>query len=152
MLKDFLRGVLFISLPVFATGVVCVVMCAGAVHILQTNSHEPDPFDARPFDPQEWAAADPQDRAAMARDAIRHLPAGLPEADIQALLGEGEVQALGEGKGCHTNPFTGGAPFGAIRTHSYSLGRASLLWVDVGTDGRVIQAGIWRNSSDSWRD
>jgi hypothetical protein len=150
MLKDFLRGVLFISLPVFVAG---VATCAGSVLTFRAVTDSPDPFNARPFDPKEWAAADPRGRAAMARDAIRHLPAGLPEADVHALLGEGEVQTLlREGKGGHTNPFTGGAPFGAIRTHSYYLGRKSILEIRVGTDGRVIDAVIWYREFDSWVD
>jgi len=151
MLKDFLRGVLFISLPVFATGVAGVVVCAGAVQILRTNTHQPDPFDARPFDPREWAAADPKDRAAMARDAIRHLPVGLPESDMQALLGKGDVCDTHPFR-CDTNPFTGVATFGAIRSHKYYLGRKSFLWVRVGTDGRVIEAELWNREFDSWCD
>jgi hypothetical protein len=145
MLKDFLRGVLFISLPVFAGG---VATCAGAVLILRAvTTYAPDPFEAHPFDPAEWAAADPKGRAAMARDAIRHLPAGLPEADIRALLGDdctvrdtlqlNTLQLIGHGRN------------GTVRRYEYDLGSWSgvyfddtFLWIHVGADGRVIKAEI----------
>src|SRR5262249_24582172 len=97
--------------------------------------------DARPFDPAAWAAADSTDRAAMARDVIRHLPAGLPEADIEPLLGKGEVW--------ETRRLIGSSPGGAVRTYEYYLGcwsgryyDSTFLWVHVGADGRVIKAVI----------
>jgi hypothetical protein len=93
-----------------------------------------DPFDARPYDTAAWAAAEPEDRAAMARDAIRHLPAGLPEADIEPQLGKGEVWEARQMIGC--------CPFGTVRTYWYYLGcwsfryyDATFLWVHVGRTG-----------------
>lgn len=132
------------------------VACTGSIAAFTYAGRWLDPFEARRFEAQEWAAAAPEDRAAMARDAIRHLPAGLPEAEIQALLGRcsvhetrrltrtappGVVQEL---------PWYGGsAPPGAVRTYSYYLGSWSVayhddtfLWVHVGEDGRVIAAVI----------
>jgi hypothetical protein len=102
-----------------------------------------DPFDTRPFDPKAWAEADMDGKAAMARDAIRHIRAGMPENDIRGLLGEREPH--------ETRRLTGSAPPGALRTYSYPLGfwgssfygyDSTYLWVHVGADGKVIAAVI----------
>lgn len=119
-----------------------VVACAGVVLGLGAIARRLDPFEARPFDPAAWAAADHEERAAMARDAIRHLPHGTPEADIEPLLGRpGEV--------IETPRLTASYPGGAVRTHSYYLGcwsgryyDSTFLWVHVGADGRVVAAVI----------
>jgi hypothetical protein len=47
-----------------------------------------DPFDDRPFDPVNWAAADEQQRGPMARDAARHVPPGTPIERVRELLGK----------------------------------------------------------------
>jgi hypothetical protein len=129
------RKVLFVTLPVvvFPTGAVAVL-----VYVL---THQLDRFDARPFDPATWANADNKQRAAMSRDAIRHLPAGLPEAEIELLLGKGEVE--------ETQRLIGRRPRGAVRTYVYYLGcwsgtyyDSTFLWVHVGEDGRVTEAVI----------
>jgi hypothetical protein len=77
----------------------------------------------------------------MARDVIRHLPAGTPEADIEALLGKAGVE--------ETARLTASRPAGAVRTYSYYLGSWSLLyydstflWVHVDAEGRVVAAVI----------
>jgi len=100
-----------------------------------------DPLEARPFDPASWAAADSLGRAAMARDAIRHLPPGTPEAEVVRLLGPGPVTP--------SRRLTASAPRRAVRTYEYHLGGwgfpyddSTFLWVHVGADGRVIEAVI----------
>ncbi len=54
----------------------CVAPCTVFVFIVDWL----DPFAGQAFDPQAWAVAKPEERAAMARDAIRYSPPGLPEA------------------------------------------------------------------------
>jgi hypothetical protein len=66
----------FLIALTMATG---LVVCG---HILING---PDPFAARRFDPEAWSTADSKGRAAMTRDAIRHLPTGLPEFEITKL-------------------------------------------------------------------
>src|SRR4051794_15399263 len=44
-----------------------------------------DPFAAQQFDVAAWATADHEGRAAMTRDAIRHLPPGPPRAQNQGV-------------------------------------------------------------------
>jgi hypothetical protein len=113
-----------------------------------------DPFAARRFDPESWSTADSKGRAAMARDAIRHMPPGLPEAEITKLLGEaGDVIAteklVGSTPGGPLPRFGGSAPAGSVRTYSYYLGSWSnwayddtFLWVHVDNEGRVVAAVI----------
>ena len=60
------------------TVVVAVAVVAGLIAAAVALDRYLDPFDDRPFDQALWAAAEPQDRGPMARDAIRHLPVGLP--------------------------------------------------------------------------
>jgi hypothetical protein len=115
----------------------------------------PDPFAARRFDPEAWSTADSKGRAAMTRDAIRHLPAGLPESEITKLLGEaGDVIAteklVGSTPGGPLPLFAGSAPAGSVRTYSYDLGSwgpsrgydSTFLWVHVNSNGRVVAAVI----------
>ena len=77
----------------------------------------------------------------MSRDAIRRLPPGTPEADIEPLLGRCKVW--------ETTRLIGVNPGGSVRTHTYYLGSWSTryyddtyLWVHVGADGRVVEAVI----------
>jgi hypothetical protein len=100
-----------------------------------------DPFEARSFDMAAWAAADTLGRAAMARDAIRHLPPGTPESEVERLLGPGPV--------VDSQRLTASAPGAAVRTYCYHLGGgwafyydSTFLWVHVGADGRVVEAVI----------
>ncbi len=119
-----------------------LVVCGGLALGIRALAQLLDPFDARPFDTATWLAARDEERAAMARDAFRHLPPGTLEADIQPLLGKpGEVIA--------TPKLTSSYPRAAVRTHSYYLGSWSLryydstfLWVHVGVNGRVVAAVI----------
>jgi hypothetical protein len=118
-----------------------VGLCVGLALGVRAVARRLDPFEARPFDPEAWAAADTEGRAAMARDAIRHLPAGTPEADVVALLGQTQVD--------ETVRLTGSGPPGAVRTYSYYLGfwgaiyyDSTFLWVHVDADGRVVAAVI----------
>jgi hypothetical protein len=130
------QKVLFVTVPI-------AVLPTGALTVLVyalTHTHQPDPFDARPFDPATWASANDEQRAAMSRDAIRHLPPGLPEDEIEPLLGEGYVDK-------HNEKYPSGVgPQGAARTYWYGLGGRSgtryFLWVHVGEDGRVMEAVI----------
>jgi hypothetical protein len=47
-----------------------------------------DPFDRLSFSATTWAQRAPRGRAPMARDLIhRHLPSGLPSAQVKTLLG-----------------------------------------------------------------
>ena len=128
------RAILLLVL--ILTGVGLVLLAVSAV------VNRPDPLDARPFDRATWAAADSYDRAPMAKDAIRHLPAGLPEAEVVALLGKpGEV--------IETHRLTTSRPRGAVQTYSYFLGSwsyeyfdSTFLWVHVDAAGRIVEAVI----------
>ena len=103
-----------------------------------------DPFDDRPFDPALWAAADEQQRGPMARDALRHLPVGLPAERVREQLGEAEVVPAGGDR-------WGMRPRQA-ETWSYWLGcwsgigpygfDSAFLYVHFGPDGQVIAAEI----------
>jgi hypothetical protein len=124
-------------LPLVCVGC-CVIPCAGLYFLDLCIS----PFKSDPFDPQVWAAASPEERAAMAWDAIRHLPPGMPESEVQRLLGKRETRA--------TREITRYAPATAVRTYCYWLGCTSpytaaddsYLWVHVNEDGRVVRAEI----------
>ena len=83
----------------------------------------------------------------------RHLPPGLPEAEIQALLGPCSVHETRRLTGSSPDGplplYSGTAPPGAVRTYSYYLGTWSLayfddtfLWVHVDEGGHVIAAVI----------
>jgi hypothetical protein len=118
-----------------------VALCAGLALGVCAIVRCLDPFEGRPFDSAAWAAADVDGRAAMARGAIRCLPAGMPEAKIEALLGKTDVE--------ETVRLTASRPPGAVRTYSYYLGcwsgiyyDSTYLWVHVDTEGRVIAAVI----------
>jgi hypothetical protein len=127
-----------ILLRVAYGGAACLALVACGLLVLYWF----DPFRAKPFEKVAWAKANAYGRAAMTRDAIRHLPAGLLESEIEPLLGKsGEV--------IETHRLTKRAPSGAVRTYSYYLGSWSLaayddtfLWIHVGDDGRVIEAEI----------
>jgi hypothetical protein len=130
--KERSRTILFLAVLALGAG-----LALGA----RTLIRHLDPFEARPFDPAAWAAADHEGRASMARDAIRHLPAGTPEADIEAMLGKTRVE--------ETVRLTASGPQGAVRTYSYFLGcwsaiyyDSTFLWVHVDAEGRVIAAVI----------
>jgi len=132
-----------IALLAVSASVLIVVLVGVAVAV----DHYLDPFDGRAFDPAAWAAADSQGRGPMARDAIRHLPAGLPADRVRALLGD-------------PDPFPG--PGGAVdgfghtlrypETWAYALGcRSSLSWygldsaflyVHFDSSGAVVSAEI----------
>jgi hypothetical protein len=110
-----------------------------AVHLL-TSRH--DPFAVRRFDTTSWAAADHEGRAAMARDAIRHLPTGLPEAEIVTLLGKPDEVI-------ETQRLTRSGPPNSARTYSYYLGSwgwpgydSTFLWVHVDGEGRIVSGVI----------
>jgi hypothetical protein len=103
-----------------------------------------DPFDDRPFDPAVWATGDEVERGPMARDAIRHLPSGLPAARVRELLSEPQlVPAGGDRWGMRPRQ---------AETWSYWLGCWSglgpygfddaFLYVHFGSDGRVVAAEI----------
>jgi hypothetical protein len=90
----------------------------------------------------------------MARDAIRRLPPGLPEAEITKLLGEAESviateKLVGSTPGGPLPRFGGSAAAGSVRTYSYYLGSwsnwafdSTFLWVHVDNQGRVVAAVI----------
>jgi hypothetical protein len=122
--------------------VAALVLGAGLAEGTRAIFRQLDPFEARSFDRAAWAVADNEGRAAMARDAIRHLPSGLPASDIEPLLGKCE-------RVIETHRLTASGPRGAVRTYSYYLGGwgfpyydSTFLWVHVGADGRVIEAVI----------
>lgn len=130
------------TLKLSLLAVATVVSCTGLVFGTHTLLQRLDPFAARKFEPESWAAARDEERAAMARDAIRNLPTGLLETDIEPLLGAPH-------KVIATHRLTNSGPRKAVRTYSYYLGCWSLayydstfLWIHVGEDGRVISAEI----------
>jgi hypothetical protein len=106
-----------------------------------------DPFDDQPFDPAAWAATGSQGRGRMARDAICHLPAGLPAARVRALLGEPEPVP---GPGGPVDGF--GNRLQHSETWSYYLGcwsrlswyafDSAFLYVHFGPGGQVAAAEI----------
>jgi hypothetical protein len=136
------RRRLFVLLALAASGVV-----VGLVVAVVALDRYLDPFDDRLFDTRAWAAADSQGRGPMARDAIRHLPEGLPAARVRELLG-------------NPDPFPG--PGGTVdgfgnrlrypETWAYYLGSwsslswygldSAFLYVHFGQDGRVASAEI----------
>jgi len=123
------RNLLFVAMLTLLIG-------TGAVTVITyTHTYRSDPFDSRPFEATDWAAAEPSERAAMSRDAIRKLPTGLPETEIERLLGPGDIVA--------TKWLIGSEPDGAVRTHLYYLGGyKTFLWVHISRDGCVTEAVI----------
>jgi len=122
-------------------GFALVALCAGLAACVHVAMKLLDPLNAQRFDSASWATADHEGRAAMARDAIRHLPAGLPETEIEKLLGPARIE--------ETHRLTHSAPRGSVRTYSYHLGGwgllyydSTFLWVHVDREGRVIAAVI----------
>lgn len=67
--------------------VLSVIVALGTVGGLVALDRYFDSFDDEPFDRATWAAADEKRRGSMARDAIRHLPTGLPAERVRELLG-----------------------------------------------------------------
>jgi outer membrane protein assembly factor BamE (lipoprotein component of BamABCDE complex) len=64
-----------------------LVIVSGVVGFVALDRYL-DPFDDRPFNVAEWAAADEQRRGPMARDAARHVPSGMTAERVRELLGE----------------------------------------------------------------
>lgn len=107
-----------------------------------------DPFDDLPFSPAAWAATDEQGRGPMARDAIRHLPAGTSKDRVRELLGNGEPP--------WRDPRGPWDRFGVRLEYSetsvYNLGSWSglgpygfddaFLYVHFGADGRVVATEV----------
>lgn len=107
-----------------------------------------DPFDDRPFSQAAWAAADEEGRGLMARDAIRHIPAGTSKDRVRELLGDGEPPWL--------DPRGSVDRFGVRLDHPetwvYWLGcwsglgpyrfDSAFLYVHFGPDGRVAMAEV----------
>src|ERR1700677_1440459 len=71
-----------------------------------------DPFNAQRFDQTTWTTAGPYDRAAMTRDAIRHVPSGTTEDQVKELLGK--PNSIEE-----TQRLTASGPAKAVKTYSY---------------------------------
>jgi hypothetical protein len=136
MAKGFKRVVV---LPVIAT----VVIAGLVVGFIALDSYL-DPFDDRPFNPEAWAAADQQDRGSMARDAMQHLPLGMPAVRVRELFGEPEIIPRG-GDRWGMSPRDG-------ETWSYWLGcwsalgwygfDTAFLYIHFDREGRVIAAEI----------
>ena len=111
--------------------------------------NETDPFEAHEFDPAVWATAKPEQRAEMVRDAIRHLPTGLPESEVLALLGKGEI--------INTQKMASHGAFDTVRTHAYYLGNwtghycaKTFLWVHVSAGGCVTGTEIGGEDCGVW--
>jgi hypothetical protein len=136
------RKVLFVILAVVVLPTIAVVA------LVYVRTHQPDPFDTRPFDPAVWAVADANDRGPMARDAIRHLPPGIPAARVRELLGEsqpvardprGPVDVYGNRL---QYPETWAYYLGSwSELHPYSFDDA-FLYVHFDSDGRVVAAEV----------
>lgn len=100
--------------------------------------------DTRRFDAVAWAEGHTRTRAAMARDAIRHLPPGTPEEKLLSLLGD--MASVDR----HDPPRSVSAfASPAVRTYAYHLGRVqrsefgnAFLLVHIDADGKVILAEI----------
>jgi hypothetical protein len=130
-----LLAVALATVGVFVAGVVVLDRCL-------------DPFDDQQLDPAAWAAAKPEGRALMARDALRHLPTGTPAARLRELLGEGDL-APRDPRG-PVDMF--GNRLSHPETRAYYLGSHSglgpyaldsaFLYVHFDTEGRVILAEI----------
>ena len=128
--------------------IVAAFLMAGAAAGLVAVDRYLDPFDDLPFSPAVWAIANPNDRGPMARDAIRHLPAGTPQIRVRDLLGEPEpVPGVA---GSEVDGF--GHRLEHTETWSYYLGCWSgigpygfddaFLYVHFGSDGRVVAAEV----------
>lgn len=84
-----------------------------------------DPFDDQRFDSAAWLKANPQQRASMARDAIRHLPTGTTAATVEALLGEPTERFTDQREDWGGNPLRG------VKTYEYWLGSwGRVAWDD----------------------
>jgi hypothetical protein len=101
-----------------------------------------DPFDDRPFSASEWRLATVDDRAPMARSAVRrHLIQGLPDSQVVALLGDpDEVRTARD---------PGGNTLQGAQTYLYYLGSWSdygfddaFLYVHLDATGRVRSAEV----------
>jgi len=136
MLKDRRR--------VVALAVISLVVIAGFVVGFVAFDSYLDPFDDQPFDPATWATADEKQRGPMARDSTRHLPVGLPAAQVRELLGEpGIVPDGGDRWGVRPRQ---------AETWEYWLGcwsglgwygfDSASLYVHFGPDGRVVAIEI----------
>jgi hypothetical protein len=129
----------------FAGATLAVIVCSGTAGVVLDRYL--DPFDAQPFDPEVWAGADSQSRGKMARDAIRHLAAGLTAARFRELLGPPEAVPGLEGM---VDGFGNQIPPG--ETWAYYLGcwssltwygfDSAFLYVHFDHDGRVATAQI----------
>lgn len=123
---------------------IAVGLMAGAIAF----EHNLDPFDDQSFSPAAWAAANSENRGMMARDAIRHLPAGTPKDRVRQLLGEPrQVPGL---------PASSVDAYGHrlehFETWAYYLGSwsglgpyaldSAFLNVHFDSDGRVVKAEI----------
>lgn len=128
--------------------VAAVLVAGGCVAGFVALDRYLDPFDDRPFSPAAWAGADPDDRGPMARDAIRHLPAGTSKGRVRELLGEGEP-VWRDPRG----PVDGfGNRLDHPETWTYYLGcwsglgpygfDSAFLYVHFGPDGRVVAAEV----------
>lgn len=100
------------------------------------------PFNVRSFDKAAWAQANPEERASIAHDAIRLLPRGMPENEIELLLGKPMAVVP-------INRLSGIAPKSTVRTYTYFIGNWPLaafdstqLWVHVDAEGKVVGAVI----------
>jgi hypothetical protein len=133
-----------VAMPTLAA----VLGVGGCVAAFSALDRYLDPFDDQPFSPAAWAAADDQVRGPMARDAIRHLPAGTPKVRVRELLGEGRPPWRDP-----RGPVDGyGVRLDHPETWVYWLGCWSglgpygfddaFLYVHFGPDGRVAAAEI----------
>jgi hypothetical protein len=127
---------------------VALAVVGGLLAVLMALDRYLDPFDRRPFDPAGWAAAAPQGRGPMARDALRHLPPGTPAARVRELLGEPEPVP-----GVPGSPEDGfGHRMKHPETWSYYLGSwsglgpyaldSAFMYVYFGPDRRVVATEI----------
>jgi hypothetical protein len=127
-----------------------LAVTAGLVVGFRTLDSYLDPFDDRPFDPAAWATASDrvEDRGPMARDAIRHLPAGMPKERVRELLGEGRPPW----RDPHRPVDAYGVQLDHPETWVYPLGCWSglgpygfddaFLYVHFDPDGRVVAAEV----------
>jgi len=102
-----------------------------------------DPFNDAPFTAIDWMNCRTDEaRASMARDLVRnHLPKGMSEAEVVALLGEPGVLQGGTD--------TGGNRVLGTKTYFYYIGTWSLqgfddafVYVHLDSDSKVISAEV----------
>jgi hypothetical protein len=122
--------------------VVSLFAIGGATVFYGVIGNPLDPFDDRRLDPEVWNSATPDVRARMSEDLVRHhLPEGMSESEVIALLG---TPFSVEDGASHTPRHAG------TRHLLYDLGHwswrgmdAAYVYVHLDGQGRLVGAEVY---------